>query len=94
MLVMSGGLNIFLVLSLRSALKDMKELAREALLASVAESAGDLAASSLIAHQSALERELPADKKVKQAGVVNLDPKIPHLIGRDGHQLFPLKPLG
>lgn len=94
MLVCSGGLNIFLVASLKGALKDMKELAREGLLASRAESASDLATASLVAHQAALEREQPIDKKVKQAGVVNIDPKIPHLVGRDGHQLFPLKPLG
>lgn len=94
MLIMSGSLNVFLVMSLRGALKDMKELAREGLLASTAQSADDLVSASLTAHQAALEREQPIDKKVKQAGVVNIDPKIPHLVGRDGHQLFPLKPLG
>lgn len=87
-LVMSGALNVFLVFALKSAMRDMKELAREGLLAARAESAGDLATASLVAHQAAAEREQPA-KPVKQS-----KPEIPVLQGRDGRPIFPMRPVG
>lgn len=89
-LVMSGALNVFLVFALKSAMRDMKELAREGLLAARAESAGDLATASLVAHQAAAEREQAPDKKAKHVS----GPAIPVLQGRDGRPIFPMRPVG
>lgn len=92
MLFISGTVNVILVWSLKSAMSDMKELAREGLLASRAESAGDLATASVVAHQAAVERDEKPNKKEKN--VANMKPDIPTLIGHDGRPIFPMRPIG
>lgn len=86
--------NIFLIFLVRQSQKDMKEIVREALLASKATSAEDLVGASVVAHAAAEDRDNPP-KPGSGTGVANLNPALPpQLKGVDGRVLQALRPLG
>lgn len=92
-LLVSLLFNFFLLFLVRQSQKDIKEIARESLLASKATSAEDLAGAAIIAHQAAEDRENPP--KPLATGLANPNaPEPPQLRGHDGRVLQALRPLG
>lgn len=85
-------LNFALLYMLRASMRDIREVATEALLASKAQSAEDFASAQIQVHAATQEREVAPTSK-PAAGVVNMDNNIPQIRGHDGRILEALRPM-
>lgn len=82
-----------LLLMLRGITKDMRQIATEAILASRAQNAEELAHAQVTVHQAQADREAPKPAE-DRPGFANLnaDPG-PQIMGKDGRILQALRPL-